>query len=217
MTPPPHHTPRIGLTRHPLLLGDRPGPGVGVVVLDLQGVGAPEVPALVADAEARHRGDVGVGVRNGEPSAVGAAVRAGVGLVVLDVATVDPAEVRAVAEAGVVLVLHHAEPAAAVGAVDRLCAAGIDTSRVVVEVGPGPDLVEQVTVLDRSAYGYRVGAVVGPPESAGSWSPEVLAGWEIGTLVAVVGAGVATVRGVAPERFRRVVATLAAIDGAVPA
>lgn len=213
MTPAPHHTPRIGLAGAPLLLGDGPAPGVDVVVLDLHGVPAEEVAALVADAEAHHSG--GVGVFNGVPSAVGAAVRSGVGLVVLDVATTDPAEVRAVAQAGVVLVLHHTEPAAAVGAVDGLCAAGIDTSRVVVEVGPGPDLVEQVTVLDRTAYGFRVGAVVGLPDAGGSWSPARRDGWEIGTVTAILSAGVATVRGVAPERFRRIAATLHAVDAAV--
>ncbi|NLD78153.1 MAG: hypothetical protein GX643_15970 [Acidimicrobiales bacterium] len=206
-----HRTPRIDLTGSCLLGADRPAPGVDVVVIDLEGVGAAEVTALVAAAEADHVG--GIGVQGGTPPAVGAALAAGVGLVVLDVASTPAAEVRAVVEAGVVAVLHHPDPALAVGAVDALAAAGVDTGRVVVEVGPDPQIVEEVTVLERTAYGFRVGAVLGPvagrPHAGGAAD-----GWEIGTIFALLSHGVALVRGVDPERFRRVATVLGQIDGA---
>lgn len=209
---PAHRTPRIDLTGPCLLLGETPAPGLDVVLLDLADVDASEVAVLVASAEAEHPG--GIGVCGGRPSAVGAAVAAGVGLVLLDVASTDPAEVAAVVESGAVTILHHPDPASAVGAVDRLTAAGLDTSRVVVEVGPDPDIVEEVTVLERSAFGFRVGAVVGRPAEADSWSTPVRQGWEIGTLTALIGAGVATLRGADTEVARRVAATLHAIDSA---
>lgn len=207
-----HRTPRIDLTGPCLMLGESPARGVDVVVVDLTGVAAVDVADHLLAAEAAHPG--GIGVRGGAPSAVGAALAAGVGLVVVDVATTDPREIAAVVEAGVVTVLHHADPARAVGGVDSLTAAGLDTSRVVVEVGPGAQLLEEVTVLERTAFGFRIGASVDLPIGSERWSHEVRAGWEIGTVVALLSAGVATVRGVDPERFRRVAATLGLIDAA---
>lgn len=209
---PAHRTPRIDLTGPCLLLGAEPVPGVDVVLVDLDGVGADQVADLVARAEADHQG--GIGVRGGRPSAVGSALAARVGLVVLDVGTTDPAEVRAVVESGVVVVLHHGDPAVAVGAVDQLNSTGVDTSRVVVEVGPDDRLVEEVTVLERSAFGFRVGAVMALPDGARGWTESARAGWEIGTLTALLAAGVASVRGADPERFRRVAAVLHHIDRA---
>lgn len=207
-----HRTPRIDLTGPCLLVAEAPGPGVDIVVIDLDGAAASEVSDIVAAAATAHGG--GIGVRGGTPSGVGAALAAGVGLVILDVTTTDRAEVRAVVESGVVTVLHHADPAVAVGAVDALTAAGVDTARVVVEVGPDEQLIEEVTVLERTAFGFRVGAVVGPAPGRISGG-EAAAGREIGTLFALLSNGVALVRGADPERFRRVAAILSEIDHAV--
>jgi hypothetical protein len=195
-----------------MLLSTTPAPGVDVVLVDLTDAAPADVAGLVAAAASVHPG--GIGVCGGSPPAVGAALAAGVGLVVLDVGTTAAAEVRAVVEAGVVVVLHHAEPAGAVGAVDRLTAEGLDTSRVIVEVGPDDQVVEEVTVLERSAFGFRVGAVLPPPVEASRLTEPQRQGWEIGMLTALLGAGVASVRGADPERFRRVAAVLHHLDAA---
>lgn len=212
---PAQRFPRIDLTGPCLVLAEAPGAGVDVVLVDLTDVAPAEVAGRLAEVGSLHGG--GVGVIGGRPPAVGAAVAAGAGLVVLDVSSADPAEVRAVVESGAVVVVHHADPSAAVRAVDALAAAHLDTSRVVVEVGPDPSLVEEVTVLERSAYGFRVGAVLGLPSGAAGWSEPERDGWEIGTLVALLAAGTATVRGVDPVRCRRVAAVLQAIDDAAQA
>lgn len=206
---PARRTPRIDLTGPCLSLATEPAAGLDVLLVDLSGVEATDVASIVASATERHSG--GIGVIGGAPAAVGAALDAGVGLVVLDVGAVDPAEVAAVASTGAVVVLHHSEPAVAVGAVDQLTAAGIDTSRVIVEVGPEHDMLEEVTVLERSAFGFRVGAVV-PPPTGEALSTPYRRGWEIGTVTALVSLGVASLRGADPEVVRRVVATLRLVD-----
>lgn len=213
------HLPRIDLTGRTLLLDDRPGPHVDVVVADLDGVAPGDVADTLARVQAAHDGPIGV--CGGRPSAVGAAVAAGVALVALEADDTPDAEVRAVVESGCVVLLHHAEIARAVGAVDRLVAAGVDTSRVVVEAGPDPDVVEEATVLDRTAFGYRVGACLGASPAAGQPAPgmppgrdERRDGWEIGALTGLLGLGVATIRGVSGERFARVRSVLDALDRA---
>lgn len=211
---PAHRTPRIDITGRCLVLGRSPAPGVDVLLIDLTGVDATAVPGLVAGAESRHPG--GIGISGGTPPAVGAALAAGVGLVVLDLDDTSAVEVAAVVESGVVAVLHHREPARAVGAVDALVRAGIDTARVVVEVGPGDEIVEEVMVLERSAFGFGVGAVVAP-SAAATWSEAARHGWEIGTLTALLEAGIVTVRGPEPERVRRVAAVLDTLDLAATA
>ena len=130
-------------------------------------------------------------------------------------------------------------PAEAVAACDHLAAAGIDTARVVVEVGPHADVVAQATTLERSAFGFRVGARLGPvtgrpllhhhaglvhPDPAGPPAAhgddpdgprDRSRGWEVGALTALLGLPVATVRGTDPHRVGRVRAVLHALDHAV--
>ena len=99
--------------------------------------------------------------RCGAGEALREALAAGAGLVVVDLAVTAPDAVDDAVRSGVVVVLHHADPTEAVSVCDRLAVAGVDTSRVVVEVGPDPDVVARATPLERAAFGFRVGACVG--------------------------------------------------------
>ncbi len=211
---------RIDLTGPTLLLSHEPEAQVDVVLVDLTTLAVDQVGAAVAAA--RPAGSGGVGVVGGGGAAVRAAIEAGADLAVVDLADASTPDVRAVVGSGVVVVLHHAVPTVAVAAVDRLAADGVDTGRVVVELGAPPDLFDELAALERAAPGYRVGVRLVPdlaPAGHGAVAEghEAAAGREIGVLTALLNAGVATVRGADPRRFRRVRAVLEAIDAAVEA
>ena len=241
MTPAPH-LPRVDLAGPTLVLHPEPGPLVQVVVVDLTGLDVSECGPRVRAAGADHDGPVGV--QGGAGEALREALAAGAGLVVVDLAVTAPDAVDDAVRSGVVVVLHHADPTEAVSVCDRLAVAGVDTSRVVVEVGPDPDVVARATTLERAAFGFRVGACVGaesgrpllhhhtpvaaepivadpaaagPDEAASDEGDDAVArhaGWEVGVLTGLLGLPVATLRRVDPGRVDRVRAVLHALDEA---
>lgn len=151
--------PRVDLTGPPLVLHLQPGPHVQVLLVDLDG-GAPEDGAArVRAAGAGHAGPVGV--VGGDLATQQAALAAGAGLVVLDLADTAPDAVEGVVRTGAVVVLHGADLTDAVAVCDRLNAAGVDTARVVVEVGPDADVVAHASSLERAAFAFRVGVDLG--------------------------------------------------------
>lgn len=190
-----------------------------MVVVDLDEVEAHDVDAHLAPHRAPDRC---LGVAGGSPAAVEAAVASGAGLVIIDAHGADPERVCSLARHGVALVLAATDVHEALATVDALGAAGIDTGRVVVELGPvdadpagaaEAHLGEgfRIDALERLAYGFRVGARLHPVDPD---APERAHGSQIGALTEVLLAGATTVRGVAPARFRRVLAVVRALDAA---
>lgn len=159
--PPP---PRVDLTGPPLVLHLAPGPHVHVLLVDLDGPGSEDAAARVALAAAGHAGPVGV--IGGDAAAQQAALAAGAGLVVLDLGCTGPDSVERAVRTGAVVVLHGPDPTDAVAVCDRLHAGGVDTARVVVEVGPDADVVAHATTLERAAFSFRVGVDLGATPGA---------------------------------------------------
>ncbi len=158
MTAAPSH-PRVDLTGPPLVLHPEPGPHVQVLLVDLDGVAPEDGAAHLGVAAAGHPGPVGV--VGGDPETQQAALAAGAGLVIVDLTATGPDAVERAVRTGAVVVLHGTDPADAVAACDRLHAGGVDTARVVVEVGPDADVVAHATTLERAAFSFRVGVDLG--------------------------------------------------------
>jgi len=125
-----------------------------------------------------------------------------------------------------VAVLTSTDPAAALDAAASLARDGRDLSRVVLEAGPGPNLLRRVETLTAwmtggdgapRERGPFTGACFGPRsgEETGGTPPgdAVAAGAEIGLLTAVLSMGVSTVRSMDSRVFHRVDAVVEALSG----
>ncbi|QXC61545.1 hypothetical protein KSP35_01465 [Aquihabitans sp. G128] len=115
---------------------------------------------------------------------------------------VPVAAVRAVATAGFAAGASLAAPADLAEAFDRRT--GPADRRTVDEEPAEPGTPNATTEAHEPATPK-------PP------APATVDGWEIGALLGAIGLGVRTVRGVAPERFRRVATVLERLDAAASA
>ena len=176
---------------------------VQVLTLDLTDLDPADVADAVRAARAGYAGPVGV--VGGGARKLAAALADGVDLVIVDGASKSIDQIRSVTGTGAVALLRAADPARAAEVWDELEAHDVDLSRVVVEVGPSPDLVADLAAMARSGRAWRIGADLQTPEGPGG------AGWQIGCLAGGAGLALATVRNVSPDRVRRVWAVLEAL------
>ncbi|CAN5724320.1 hypothetical protein BH10ACT1_BH10ACT1_29330 [soil metagenome] len=162
------------------------GPGGDVILVDLGSAGADPVEVTRRVSEL-----VGSGVA-------------------VAVQGVGPAAAVAAAEAGAVVLVGGGSGASGVEGATALAEAGVPVERLLVEVPFGAGSMPTSAIHRVTDAGFEVAVVLQPPhQAAGSHD-----GWQIGALAQVLALDVAAVRGVAPERFRRVAAVVAAIDSA---
>lgn len=198
----------LDLAGRALLLGELGD----VALIDLTGPdGAGELEPPSPDEAPPHPASQPVGARVATATAVELVVAAGAGLIVVPLALAGSPAVRAAGASGVVVVVSgSAERAGAAGL--ELLGAGATPGRVVVEVPVAPHTAP-LRALDVAQLG-QLGLLAGvsfPPLLAAT---DEAAGWEIGTLMSLLVAGVRTFRGADPQRFARVRAVHEATEAA---
>lgn len=135
--------------------------------------------------------------------------RAGAHVAVVGTSTENASAVSA---AGALVIVTADDAGRAVDQARALEAAGVRVGSLVAEV---PLASIDAVAAAGYAVGVDLGQVPAAPGSQESTSEDALAGWQIGALTVAVRLPVRTVRGISPRRFRRVMAVVDSIHGAV--